>query len=115
MEDEDFEDSEGYGEAALYNWFWALSRYIAEGAHLDYLPSSVGASISFHYDKEKGESQKHEYSYSEPYKEDITDDDLNVETDFIEYNLDEDNKDFNEEEFDLNLEYGEDDYTRENE
>lgn len=80
-------DTEGYGEATLFTWFWVLSRYIAEKEKLDYRPSSVCLLSSFHYDRENGESLKEEYGYSEPSEEGYADDDLDIETEFYEDDL----------------------------
>lgn len=77
-------DTEGHGEANLFTWFWILSNTIAKKENLDYRPSSASLLCSFHYDRENGESIKGEYSYSEPYGEDFTDDDLDIEIGFSE-------------------------------
>ena len=74
-------ETEGHGEAALFKWFWTLSKMIARKENLDYLPSFAYLSSSFHYDRENGESFKGGYSYdgnegdmTYPFEDDFTED-----------------------------------------
>ena len=105
-------DTEGYGEANLFRWFWNLSGSIAKKKNLDYRPSSASLFCSFHYDEENGESLKREYSYSEPYEEDFADDDWYFEMEFSEDDF-ESEIGFSEEDEDVLL--IEDDFTEEDE
>ena len=86
-------ETEGYGEASLFKWFWILSKMIAKKENLDYLPSFAYLSSSFHYDRENGESFKGEYSYdgnegdmTYPFEDDFIEEDMgySFEDDFAE-------------------------------
>ena len=89
-------ETEGHGEAALFKWFWTLSKMIARKENLDYLPSFAYLSSSFHYDRENGESFKGGYSYdgnegdmTYPFEDDFTEEDMGypIEDDFAEEDM----------------------------